>query len=137
MNARYKYVYLVIEIGTERMVEKMGKMNGTGWFNLGRCSIKRDIACHLRRPEVSPELHPNKRVNCPPSSSPAPMARFGREHVLPDPAASSEPDPPPFLSAALSPSKFSSTVNSRKDPADRRIPEPQLISSLTDHNTFP
>lgn len=51
------------------------------------------------------------------------MARFGRGHVLPDPAASSQPDPPPFLSAALSPSKFSSTANSRKDPADRRIPE--------------
>lgn len=51
------------------------------------------------------------------------MARFGRGHVLPDPAASSQPDPPPFLSAALSPSKFSSMANSRMDPADRRIPE--------------
>lgn len=66
-------MYLVIEIGTERMDgEKMGENEGNGgwWFgsilaDLG--SIKRgDIACHLRRPEVSPELHPNKRVNYPP-----------------------------------------------------------------------
>lgn len=64
------------------------------------------------------------------------MARFGREHVLPDPAASSQPDPPPFLSAALSPSKFSSTANSRKDPADRRIPERTTRTILIIYTLF-
>lgn len=64
------------------------------------------------------------------------MARFGRGHVLPDPAASSQPDPPPFLSAALSPSKFSSTANSRKDPADRRIPERTTRTILIIYTLF-
>lgn len=64
------------------------------------------------------------------------MARFGREHVLPDPAASSQPDPPPFLSAALSPSKFSSMANSRKDPADRRIPERTTRTILIIYTLF-
>lgn len=43
IDARYKFVYLVIEIGTERMGEKMGKWTGCEFwarFNLGRIALK-------------------------------------------------------------------------------------------------
>lgn len=84
------------------------------------------LSCHLRQLGVSLWSRPNKRVNCPPSLDPVPMAQFGRGHAL-FPTAVNYPRlylRARFLSAVpvRSFSEFLLTENCPLDPADRRTP---------------
>lgn len=84
------------------------------------------MSCHLRRQEVSPWRRPNKRANCPLSSDPALMARFGHEHVqLPVVLDYCHPHlrvRPLSAVSIRSPSEFWPTASRPLGPADLQTP---------------